>query len=124
MRTLICGSRNFNDTEMMRDVMHSLWRKMTPVTGVIHGGAKGADTLAGEWANSLMLPVFVYQACWDLHGTAAGPIRNQQMLVEGKPDIVVAFLTSSLSQSKGTRDMVARSRKANVLTMVIGKDDT
>lgn len=32
-----------------------------------------------------------FPAKWNEHGKAAGPIRNQQMLTEGKPDVVFAF---------------------------------
>ena len=33
-----------------------------------------------------------FPADWNMHGRAAGPIRNQQMLDEGKPELVVSFL--------------------------------
>ena len=39
----------------------------------------------------------------------AGPLRNQRMLDEGKPDLVVAFPGGG-----GTKDMVRRSVKAGV----------
>jgi hypothetical protein len=40
----------------------------------------------------------------------AGPIRNQQMLDEGHPDLVIAF-HDNMSESRGTRDMVGRAIK-------------
>lgn len=40
---------------------------------------------------------------------AAGPIRDQEMLDKGKPDLVVAFLGN-----RGTADMVRRAREAGV----------
>ena len=44
-------------------------------------------------------------AKWKLHGKAAGPIRNQLMLVEHKPDMVLAF-----PGGKGTANMIKIAR--------------
>lgn len=57
----------------------------------------------------VVVPVRVFKADWDKHGKAAGPIRNQQMLDEGKPDLVLAF-----AGGKGTDDMCRRARAAGV----------
>jgi hypothetical protein len=76
---------------------------------IIHGKAKGADRIADEWAVVNFLPIEEYPADWDAHGKAAGAIRNQQMLDEGKPDMVVAF-----PGRVGTADMVRRARKAGI----------
>jgi hypothetical protein len=65
----------------------AIWDQIT----IIHGAARGADTLAGLFAKMFGTKVEAYPADWDTHGKAAGPIRNQQMLDEGKPDLVVAF---------------------------------
>jgi hypothetical protein len=51
---------------------------------------------------------FECKADWRKYGAAAGPIRNQRML-EGPPDIVVAF-----AGGKGTADMVQRARAAGI----------
>jgi hypothetical protein len=48
-------------------------------------------------------------ADWNTHGRAAGPIRNQRMLDEVKPELVVAF-----PGGRGTADMVRRAREAGV----------
>ncbi|HVM95122.1 MAG TPA: hypothetical protein VMT89_01980, partial [Candidatus Acidoferrales bacterium] len=55
-----------------------------------------------------------FMADWRRNGRAAGPIRNQQMLTEGKPDLVVAF-----PGGRGTRDMVNKAKAANVAVTVI-----
>jgi hypothetical protein len=57
--------------------------------------------------------VLHYFANWKLFGLSAGPIRNQQMLDEGKPDFVIAF-HDNLYASRGTQDMVTRAMKAGV----------
>lgn len=95
---------------------------LLPLTCVISGGAKGADAIAFKVAVELGVPTEVYMADWTEHGRAAGPIRNRQMLVEGKPDIVIAF-SYDLTQSKGTANMVTQAKKAGVKVVVIDHED-
>ena len=126
-RVLICGGRDFEDMARLSSVLHSLcndknWvvanyrsNSYRPDIIVISGMAKGADTLATEWAKLNQLPILEFPANWDLHGKAAGPLRNQLMLHEGRPDIVVAFPTE---KSKGTWDMIKRAQKAGVPVII------
>ena len=109
MRVLICGDRNWSS---MDSIVHQLSR-VKKVTLVIAGGAKGADTMGWLAAGRLGLKSKIFSANWEKYGKAAGPIRNQQMLDEGKPDLVLAF-HPDLTKSKGTADMVRRAKKANV----------
>jgi hypothetical protein len=76
---------------------------------VIARVARGADTFAEEWARAARLPCTVYQANWEGLGRKAGPIRNQRMLDEGLPDLVVPF-----PGGKATADMVRRAREAAI----------
>lgn len=71
---------------------------------VIHGGAQGADRIAREWCICRKVECRGYAADWKRHGRAAGPIRNQRMLDDGKPDLVIAF-----PGGRGTADMVRRA---------------
>jgi hypothetical protein len=73
-----------------------------------------ADTLAVEWATNRGVPFDVYMADWESLGRKAGPIRNQRMLVEGKPDLVVAF-----PGGNGTAGMVALARNAGVDVIMV-----
>ena len=76
---------------------------------IIHGGADGADLAADNWAVTNWVPMEEYRASWKEHGHLAGPLRNQKMLDEGKPDLVVAF-----PGGKGTADMCARAVRAKL----------
>jgi YspA, cpYpsA-related SLOG family len=107
MRVLICGSRDWEDEELIKDVISSL----PPETVVIHGGARGADRIAGLSARKRGLPVKVFFPNWEKYGRAGGLIRNQQMLDDGKPDHVIAFHKAN---SRGTQDMIDRARKAGL----------
>ena len=104
MKVLVCGDRNWTDREAIRSWLSKLqdWG----YTELIQGSARGADTIAREEALRLGYPiVHSYPAQWNKYGKAAGPIRNRQMVDEGKPDLVVYF-HHDLANSKGTRDMV------------------
>ena len=84
---------------------------------VIEGEAKGADTLARIAAESMNLFVDKYPADWSTYALAAGPIRNSQMLIEGKPDCVVGF-NNHIKTSKGTKHMLGIALKAGVPTFL------
>lgn len=73
---------------------------------VIHGKAPGADVYADKWAKSVGHEPLVFPADWDVEPRRAGYIRNQQMLDEGKPDVVWAFVNKPLEDSDGTKMMV------------------
>jgi hypothetical protein len=108
VRVLVCGGRAFDgagDLSRYMDAMHAF----SPITELIHGGATGADSLAGSWARHREIAVRVFPADWRKHGRAAGPRRNKQMLIEGKPDVVVAF-----PGGKGTDNMIAQAGLAGV----------
>lgn len=116
LRVLVCGGRKFQDYIRFARAMRAIEAARGPFTVVIHGGAAGADWCAHLWASS---PVgrtkeIEFPADWKTHGRKAGPIRNQQMLDEGKPDLVIAF-----PGGRGTADMVNRARKAGVPVEVI-----
>jgi len=109
MKILVCGDRHWSD-------INSIKRELQKYSGdvtIIHGAAKGVDSLAGLVASELGFKLEVYPAKWDQLGRAAGPVRNMQMLEEGKPDLVLAF-HPDLLKSKGTIDMIRIARKAGV----------
>lgn len=109
MRILICGDREWSDLDLIKECLGLFSGK---VEAVVHGGARGADKLAGQAALELKIGlVEVYHADWSKYGRAAGPVRNQKMLDCGEPDLVWAFHDHIL-RSKGTRDMLKRARKA------------
>lgn len=118
MRVLVCGGRDFTDAfklaEVMREVCSMLADGRDAITEIIHGGCRGADALAGQWAATRRIPVRVFPADWKLHGKAAGAIRNQQMLTEGKPHIVVV-----MPGGRGTADMCKRAKKCPEIQVII-----
>lgn len=108
MRVLVCGGRNFTDCDLVYKTLDRLART-AQIDCIIKGDARGADRIAGAWAKRRRVDLRLFPADWDRDGRAAGPIRNQRMLEEGRPTIVIAF-----PGGKGTADMVRRARAANL----------
>lgn len=108
MKILVCGGRDYENVTAVDLALCRVHAKK-PITKIIHGAARGADTLAKRWAEQNGIPHVAYPADWEANGKGAGPIRNQQMLDAENPDGVVAFPGGS-----GTADMVRRAIKAGV----------
>ena len=115
MRLLVCGSRDWSNRRFLYQFLDE-YHAQHPVTVLVEGEAAGADTMSREWAESKGIVVEKYPADWTKYGKAAGPIRNSQMLQEGKPEAVIAF-SLNLETSRGTKNMVAQAIKAGVPTI-------
>jgi hypothetical protein len=110
-RVLVCGSRHWSDYSAIVEAITAL----EPMPSlIIHGGATGADSLAGTAAHYLGIPCRVFPAEWLTYGRSAGFRRNCDMLREGRPELVLAFVPPAWLQSKGTAHMVALARKAGI----------
>ena len=94
IKVLVCGGRDF-----------------------ISGHARGADKLGERFANANQCKLLIFPADWKTHKKGAGPIRNQQMIDEGKPDLVVA-----LPGGRGTADMVRRAKKHGIEVAEVKND--
>lgn len=114
MRALVCGGRDYNDIPTLCATMDAIHEKYD-ISLLINGAASGADYLAECWAKSRNVPFKQFPADWKKHGRSAGPIRNKQMINEGKPEIVVAF-----PGGRGTADMVQKAKTAGVRVVEIG----
>jgi hypothetical protein len=112
---LVCGGRDYDDRDHIFNTLCDVDAKRGPVTHVIHGGATGADSEAMMWAQMMAssparsIVHAPFRADWRGQGKAAGPIRNQRMLDEGKPNLIIAF-----PGGRGTADMVIRAKSAGV----------
>ena len=103
-RVLICGSRKYRNAIAIPRLVKGL----PSGTVVIHGGAAGADSLADLYARQNGLETEAYPADWNKYGRGAGPVRNKQMLDEGRPTEVVAFVADP-TNSPGTANMVLQA---------------
>ena len=114
MRVLICGGRKFDDLELLTEAL-DLIDDANNITVVIHGAAKGADELGGLWGEISNKQVLAFPADWEKYGRkSAGPIRNQQMIDEGYPEVIIAFPGGS-----GTYDMKIRGRQNDIFVVEV-----
>jgi YspA, cpYpsA-related SLOG family len=113
-RVLVCGGRDYNDRDHVWNTLTALDHMLGPFSVIIHGAARGADSLAKEWALATGRKEESYKADWGRLGPAAGPIRNQKMINEGRPDLVIGF-----SGGRGTADMCRRARAAGIKVIEI-----
>tara|TARA_B100000745_G_C20122409_1_gene384325 strand:+ start:816 stop:1202 length:387 start_codon:yes stop_codon:yes gene_type:complete len=118
MRVLVCGGREYNDEETLMNFLDKVHQTIQ-ITTLIHGHAKGADTLGELWAKLNEIPSLGFRANWTKHGKAAGHIRNTKMLKEGRPDVVIAF-----PGGKGTKNMMDQTTKNNVPLIVVNDNGT
>jgi|KBSMisStandDraft_5_1062788.scaffolds.fasta_scaffold00074_9 hypothetical protein len=116
IRVLVCGGRKFTDEKLLNDVLNHL-NSIHEIICIIEGGSPGADHMASRWAFNYDIPNYKFTANWLLHGKAAGPIRNKQMLRDGLPDMVVAF-----PGGRGTANMVRQAQEENVVVVEVLSD--
>lgn len=133
MRVLVCGGRGYGEVPTWarpmspehgrlllkaHDEVCHLYETLDDLaprpTLIIHGAAKGADRHAKAWAESRGIEDLPFPADWYANGfgrldKSAGPRRNQKMIDEGKPDLVIAF-----PGGRGTADMTTRARAAGI----------
>lgn len=108
MKVIVCGGGDYAFMSSVFEALDNIHDKVG-ITELAHGDANGVDKLSGEWAAKNNVGCTAYPANWKQLGNAAGISRNQRMLVEFKPDMVIAF-----HGGRGTADMVARAEREGV----------
>lgn len=125
------------ERRMIYLVLDGLWAehdsRFAPMV-VIDGHAPGADQIAHDWydqhplgkvptpAADERLLLMCFPANWSKYGKAAGPVRNQQMLNEGQPNLVIGF-HNDIASSTGTADMLKRSKAQGLEVWTFGMYD-
>lgn len=110
MKILVAGGRDFDDYDRLKSDLDNI-----SVQCIISGLARGADTLGLIYAHNNLIPTLEFPADWNRYGKSAGYKRNQQMLDEGKPDLVLIYWDGS---SKGTSHMIDIANKAGIKTVI------
>lgn len=105
MRIAVTGGRAYSDRARVEETLNRI-HAVTPLDVLIHGDASGADSLARDWAIRNGVKHDPYPAAWDdidavpcrvkwrgrkPYNALAGLSRNIRMLIQGAPELVVAF---------------------------------
>jgi len=105
MRCIIAGGRDFNNYNILCAVMNTIKKYSPsvnkPITEIVTGDARGADTLGAQWATAHDIHVKHFPANWDEYGKTAGFIRNAEMA--DYADVAICFWDG---KSKGTAHMI------------------
>ena len=111
MKLALVGSRDYTNYSQFKSVINKTlkkWnKKISDVTLVISGGAKGADTLAEQWANEYKKPMTTFIPDWKAFGKGAGIMRNTD---------IVNWCTHMIAfpsiKGKGTQDSIQKAKNA------------
>lgn len=133
---LITGARDYPPSEHIRAIELALDEFEPTGTELVHGGARGIDTLIGD-AYLSMLETFPdyaehsqvreFPADWNRYKLSAGPIRNRQMVkyvsekqIEGHEVVCLAFPLQPRQPRSGTWDCIDAINHAGLLIKMYG----
>jgi hypothetical protein len=108
MRVLVCGGRYYENSEAVhQELIRFHWR--TPITVIIHGGVSGAGMAAEAWARRNGVAVVRYPPNWEGYGKRAEKLRNDFMLTDSRPEVVIVF-----PGGRNTADLAAKAEAAGI----------
>lgn len=112
MKVIIAGSRHMPFTMyplIGRAAARLQAITQQPITEVVCGEARGADTFGKKWAIcDAGIPVKSFPADWDTYGKGAGPIRNREMA--DYADGLIVFIWDG---SRGSANMLEQMQNQN-----------
>lgn len=135
---LVTGTRHATPADW-REAVHGVMALHLARIGdgsmrVVHGAARGIDTIADDWVRERQgrwrVSTERYPADWDSQGRAAGPIRNAEMrdrvldLQRMGWEVAVCAFTDDITASKGTAGMCRLASAAGLPVTVYGRNGT
>lgn len=115
----IVGSREFYDMNILNKIMSSLVEKYSLDKFDLHicsGGARGADTLAQNYAKANGLPIIIFYPNWNKYGKEAGFKRNAS--IASIANLVIALWDG---KSRGTMNTISIAQELNKKTIIYDK---
>lgn len=112
-RLIVAGGRDFNDRELLASQLIKLASEdlKDRAVSIVSGLARGADSLAFDFARHYDITVYKFPANWEKFGKSAGYRRNVEMA-----DFSQGLLAFWDGKSRGTKHMIdiAESKGLNV----------
>ncbi len=113
LKVLVCGGRDFSHADFIHAELDRLHARYG-FDMLIEGDARGVDRIAGEWARARGIKLIEFPAKWKEQGRHAALIRNERMVQEGKPDLVIAFPGGA-----GTSHTCRTAEQAGILVLKV-----
>lgn len=116
MKTIIAGSRQFDDYEILCEVIRE---SGINVTAVVVGQAPGLDMTAERWADLTKTPKEVYSPDWKKDSKAANQSRNNKMSKSAQAAILIC-----INKSKDSYEMIekAKAKKLKLYVQYVEKN--
>ncbi|MGP0016013.1 DUF2493 domain-containing protein [Pseudomonas sp.] len=108
MRVLICAGRYYLNAAMCRKVLEA-YHQTRKISVLIHGGNQFLGSEVEDWARENGTHLVRYPSNWQLYGKQAERRRNQFMLMDSEPDLVIAF-----PGGHDTEELVSRARAMGI----------
>lgn len=90
MRLLVAGGRHLNDVARITTSLNLIHARHA-ISVLIHGGHAFWGVTIEDWARERGLHVLRYPANWRVFGRRAEGIRNDFMLADSRPDMLLAL---------------------------------
>lgn len=105
---LVTGGRNYANRAQLHQYLYQVHNE-TPIDILVHGNARGADTMADDWAEAKGIQRAICPAAWDRFDAAIAGHRRNRFMLELGPTLVVAFPGGA-----GTNNMVTQAQHKGV----------
>lgn len=121
-RVIVTGQRDWYCPLLAESIIAGLVAKHddSEVVVIIEGGADGVDRAFREMTDRYPVGHETFNAQWKLHGKAAGPRRNAEMIAAGA-DLCIA-VHKNILESKGTKDCVIQAHAAGIPCWLVQAD--
>ena len=82
----------------------------------MHGGAGGADSIAGQEAEKLGLLVEIHKPDYEQHPHRGAPLKRNTKMADLGADLCIAFW---MERSTGTAHMISEARRCGIPVEII-----
>ena len=118
MKLLITGSRNYNDYTALNEAIDELTIRLQLAdemdcapTEILHGGAKGADELANQYAEKHGIKCIIIRPDYQRHNPKLAPLLRNTELVK-LADCTLALYGPGRDGKGGTADTAQKTKAA------------
>lgn len=116
IRICVTGGRTYKNSELIHNTLLNL-NDALPIIEIGVGCAAGVDSIVNKWAIDNDIPWKCYTADWERYERKAGVFRNDIMLRDFLPDLLLVF-----HGGVGTTNCAQQARKMGIEREFIDDD--